>query len=168
FHHLIFGYRLESEGKPRIVGLFDYVTGDNNPNDGENNRFDTLFGARRFEFGPTGIFGAFARSNLVSPGLRFVTKLAPDWEFMATQRFHYLASDRDAWTTSGLVDPDGRSGSHIGNFSEFRVRYDIIPDSVRIEFGAAYLSAGSFIDNAPNATTQGDTLYGYFQTNFAF
>ena len=32
----------------------------------------------------------------------------------------------------------------------------------------AYLSAGSFIEDAPNATTQGDTLYGYVQTNFTF
>lgn len=168
FHHAIVGYQFDGEGKPRLEALFDYVTGDNDPNDQRNNRFDTLFGARRFEFGPTGIFGAFARSNLVSPGLRFVTKPAPKWEVMATQRFHYLASDRDAWTTSGLQDAAGLSGSHIGNFSEFRVRYDLVPKSVRIEFGAAYLAAGSFIDSAPNATTQGDTLYGYLQTNFTF
>ncbi len=168
FHHGMVGYQFDAEGKPRIEALFDYVSGDNDPNDDQNNRFDTLFGARRFEFGPTGIFGAFARSNLVSPGLRFVTKPADRWEVMATQRFHYLASDRDAWTTSGLQDPAGLSGSHIGDFSEFRVRYDLVPKSVRIEFGAAYLSAGSFIDDAPNATGQGDTLYGYFQTNFTF
>ena len=168
FHHAMVGYQFDSEGKPRLEALFDYVTGDNDPNDDRNNRFDTLFGARRFEFGPTGIFGAFARSNLVSPGLRFVTKPAPKWEVMATQRFHYLASDRDAWTTSGLRDPSGLSGSHIGNLSEFRVRYDLVPDSVKIEFGAAYLSAGSFIEDAPNATGQTDTLYGYFQTNFTF
>ncbi|QDV09727.1 hypothetical protein Poly30_52860 [Planctomycetes bacterium Poly30] len=168
FHHAMVGYEFDAEGKPRLEALFDYVTGDNDPNDDQNNRFDTLFGARRFEFGPTGIFGAFARSNLVSPGLRFVTKPADRWEVMATQRFHYLASDRDAWTTSGLQDPAGRSGSHIGNFSEVRLRYDLIPKSVLLEFGVAYLSAGSFIEDAPNATDQGDTLYGYFQTNFTF
>lgn len=168
FHHAMLGYQFDADGKPRVEALFDFVTGDNDPNDNENNRFDTLFGARRFEFGPTGIFGAFARSNLVSPGLRFVTKPDPKWEVMATHRFHYLASDRDAWTTSGLRDATGRSGSYIGSLSEVRVRYDLIPQSVRIEFGAAFLTAGSFIDNAPNATEQGDTLYGYFQTNFTF
>ncbi len=168
FHHLMVGYQFDASGKPRLEALFDYASGDDDPNDGENNRFDTLFGARRFEFGPTGIFGAFARANLLTPGIRLVTKPAPRWEVMATQRFHYLASDKDAWTTSGLVDPSGDSGSHIGNLSEVRVRYDLIPKSVKIEFGAAYLSAGSFIDDAPNATTQDDTLYGYFQTNFTF
>lgn len=168
FHHLILGYAFEGDNKSRLEALFDYVTGDNNPNDGENNRFDTLFGARRFEFGPTGIFGAFARANLVSPGLRFVTKPASDWEVMLTHRFHYLASDRDAWSTSGLADQTGNSGSYIGMLSEFRVRHDIAPKSVRLEFGAAYLTAGSFIEDAPNRTTQGDSLYGYVQTNFTF
>lgn len=168
FHHVMLGYAFEGENKSRIEALFDFASGDNNPNDGENNRFDTLFGARRFEFGPTGIFGAFARANLVSPGLRFVTKPAKDWELMLTHRFHYLASDRDAWTTSGLVDPTGGSGNFIGTLSEFRVRHDIAPKSLRLEFGMAYLAAGSFIEDAPNATTQDDTLYGYVQTNFTF
>ncbi|MEC8512705.1 MAG: alginate export family protein [Planctomycetota bacterium] len=168
FHHVSLGYAFEDENKSRVEALFDYASGDDDPNDGENNRFDTLFGARRFEFGPTGIFGAFARSNLVSPGIRFVTKPAKDWELMLTHRFHRLASDRDAWTTSGLVDPTGNSGDDLGTLSEFRVRYDIAPKSLRLEFGMAYLSAGSFIENAPNATTQGDTLYGYVQTNFTF
>ena len=168
FHHAMLGYQFDMEGKPRIEALFDMASGDNDPNDDENNRFDTLFGARRFEFGPTGIFGPFARANLVTPGLRFTVKPAPQWEVMLTQRFHYLASDRDAFTTSGLRDTSGGSGSHIGNLSEFRVRYDIVPQQVRIEFGAAFLAAGSFIENAPNQTTQSDTLYGYFQTNFTF
>ena len=148
FHHVALGYAFEGENKSRIEALFDYASGDNDPNDGENNRFDTLFGARRFEFGPTGIFGAFARANLVSPGLRFVTKPAKDWELMVTHRFHYLASDRDAWTTSGLRDVTGNSGSNIGSLSEFRVRHDIAPKSLRLEFGMAYLAAGSFIDDA--------------------
>ena len=87
---------------------------------------------------------------------------------MLTHRFHYLASDRDAWTTSGLVDPTGNAGDELGTLSEFRVRHDIAPKSLRLEFGMAYLSAGSFIEDAPNATTQGDTLYGYVQTNFTF
>ena len=41
---------------------------------GENNRFDTLYGARRFDFGPTSIYGPFIRSNLNSPALRLFFK----------------------------------------------------------------------------------------------
>lgn len=168
FHHATFGYAFRGDTKSRLEVLFDYVSGDNNPNDGDNNRFDTLFGARRFEFGPTGILGAFARSNLVSPGLRFNTKLASDWQLMLTHRFHYLASDRDAWTTAGVQDPTGNSGSYIGTLSEFRVRHDIAPKSLMLEFGAAYYAAGSFVENAAGPASVSDTLYGYTQMNFTF
>ncbi len=34
--------------------------------------FDTLFGARRFDFGPAGIFGPFARNNINAPGTRLL------------------------------------------------------------------------------------------------
>lgn len=168
FHHLILGWAFDDDNGSRLELLLDYASGDDDPNDDENGRFDTLFGARRFEYGPTGIFGAFARANIFSPGVRFVTKPASDWEVMLTHRFHFLASDEDAWTTSGLADPTGGAGDEIGMLSEFRVRHDIAPKSLRLEFGAAYLTAGSFIEDAPNATTQDDTLYGYTQLNFTF
>lgn len=172
FYHLNLGYTFKGEKKSRLEALFDYASGDKNPNDTKSNRFDTLFGARRFEFGPTGIFGAFARSNLVSPGLRFVTKPATDWELMLSHRFNYLASDRDAWTTAGVQDPTGDSGSFFGPFigtlSEFRVRHDIAPKSLRLEFGVAYFAAGSFVADASRLVSVSDSLYGYTQLNFTF
>ncbi len=42
---------------------------------------------------------------------------------MLATRFNYLASDRDAWT-NGLVDPTGNTGSHLGDMTEMRLRYD--------------------------------------------
>lgn len=165
FVHASAGYEFDADWRPRLEGLFDIASGDDDPDDGENNRYDTLFGARRFEFGPTGIFGAFARSNLLSPGLRFVSKPAKDWEFMFTHRFHYLESDTDAWVTTGLRDPDGNSGSHIGNLTEFRVRYDIEPKSLLLEFGAAYLDSGSFVERVGDGE---NSLYSYVQMNFTF
>ncbi|MEL6429621.1 MAG: alginate export family protein [Planctomycetota bacterium] len=168
FAHLTFGYTFEDDIKSRLELLFDYVTGDDDPTDGDFNRFDTLFGARRFEFGPTGIFGAFARANLVSPGLRYSFFPGDRWQVMLAHRQHFLESDRDAWTTSGLVDATGAAGDQIGSLSEIRIRYDVEPKSLRLEFGVAHFAAGDFVDDAPNATTQGDSLYGYVQTNFTF
>ena len=168
FHHLIVGYQFDAKMKPQLEGLFDYASGDSDPTDGDNNRFDTLFGARRFEYGPTGVFGPFARSNILTPGLRL--KLTPHQgtKVMLATRLHYLASDRDAWTTSGLVDPAGNSGRFIGQFAEVRVRHDIVPKSLQLEVGFARLFAGGFIDNAPNATTQGNTNYAYGALTFTF
>ena len=102
------------------------TSGDRDPTDGNNERFDALYGAPRGDLGPTGLFRAIARVNLVSPGLRFVMRPVPEVEVLLMQRFNYLASDRDAWST-GYQDPDRPLGNHIGNLSELRVRYDIVP-----------------------------------------
>lgn len=166
--HVTLGYAFEDSMKSRAELLFDYASGDSDPNDGDSGRFDRLFGARRFEFGPTGIFGPFSLANLVSPGVRYSSRPADRWQLMLTHRLHYLAEDRDAWVNSGLADPTGNTDDFIGSLSEFRVRYDIEPRSMRLEFGAAYLAAGDFVDDVPGATTQGDTLYGYVQTIFTF
>ena len=168
FHHLIVGYRFEGEAKPELELLLDYASGDDDTTDGDNNRFDTLFGARRFEFGPTGIFGAFARSNLFSPGLRSKFRPTPKTRVMIASRMHYLASERDVWTTTGLFDASGAAGNYLGNLTEFRVRQDLVKDNVMLEFGYAHLFAGSFVDDAPNATGQGDTDYGYVALTFTF
>lgn len=167
FLHMSVGRRFEGESRPTVTLLFDYASGDSDPTDGDNNRFDTLYGARRFEFGPTGIFGAFARSNLVTPGVRFSVDPTSDTNLMLAYRVYRLASDKDAWTTSGLSDPSGAAGSSLGSMAEFRLRWDIAPKNLRLECGVAYFAAGSFVDRAPNATDQGDTVYGYVGTTFS-
>jgi hypothetical protein len=50
--------------KPRVLAVWDYASGDANPSDGRNDAFDPLIGDRRFEFGPIGLYGLIARSNL--------------------------------------------------------------------------------------------------------
>ena len=68
FVHLDATRKLPGAWQPRVILRFDYASGDEDPDDGEWNRFDTLFGDRRWEFGPTGIYGALTRSNILSPG----------------------------------------------------------------------------------------------------
>lgn len=164
FHHLTVGYQFDAAWKPRLEGLFDYASGDDDPNDGDYNRFDTLFGARRFEFGPTGILGLIARANLISPGLRAFLEPDPRWRVMLAHRLVYLESDQDAWTSAGIVDPAGASGRYVGQTSEFSVSYEILPKNLWIEVGAQHLFAGSFVEDAPNASGQDDPTYVYLQT----
>lgn len=168
FGHVEAGYTFDAAWSPRVAVLYDYASGDDNPTDGDSNRFDTLYGARRFEHGPTGIYGAFARANIQSPGLRLVAKPAKPLELTTTYRPYWLASDTDAWTTSGMRDPSGNSGSFVGHQLEARVRWDVLPGNVRLEAGGAYLFAGEFIKNAPNATHRGDTAYGYLSLELTF
>ena len=167
-HHLTFGYSWAGSAGLRVDGLFDFVTGDNDPTDDSNERFDTLFGVPRPEYGPTGLFRPVTRANLVSPGVRLSMRPGDRWQVMALFRANYLESKRDAWTTTGIQDPNGSSGDHIGNLSEIRVRYDLVPKSSQLEFGVAYHSAGSFAKNASTGNAGRDALFGYVQTTIWF
>lgn len=141
--HVTAGYTLALRGAPRIAFLYDYASGDSSPTDGENNRFDLLYGARRSDFGPTGFYGVIARSNVDTPGARF--ELAPHRkvDLMVTYRAMWLASARDAWTTAGYRDPTGASGSFIGHQVETRIVWRVIPRNLAVELGGAVLAPGS-------------------------
>ncbi|MEM7203943.1 MAG: alginate export family protein [Planctomycetota bacterium] len=168
FQHAEVGYTFETRWTPRLALQFDYASGDTSPNDNENNRYDTIFGSRRFDFGPASTFGAFARSNLISPGYRITFRPHEAVSVMIAHRFYWLASARDAWTTSGVVDPTGNAGRYVGTLPELRVRWDAFPGNLRIEGGLAKLFVGDFVDDAPNANGEGDATYGYVQTILTF
>ena len=166
YHHLMLGYQFADEHRTRIEGLFDYASGDRDSTDGEQNRFDTIFGARRWEYGPTGIFGPFARANMLSPGLRLTLSPFERTQVMLTHRLHYRASTADAWTVAGLNDPDG--ARFIGHFTEGRVIYDVVPESLQFELGVAFLQGGGLIEDTASADWDGDSAYVYVGTNFSF
>lgn len=138
------GYRFASAWTPRAALVYDLASGDGSPNDGDNGRFDPLFAARRFEFGPTSFWGALARANLHSPGVRLEAWPRGDVDAMLSYRAAWLQSDTDAWTTSGLRDPTGGSGSFVGHQVEGRVRWHVIPKNLSLELGAALLREGEF------------------------
>ncbi len=169
FGHAALGYTFHLPWQPRVLVQYDYASGDSNPRDGQNNRFDTLFGARRFEFGPTGIYGAFARANLNSPGFRVEVKPAQGVDGLFAYRAFWLAERRDAWTGANLQDLSGRSGNFLGHQLELRARWQIVPEFLTLEGGFAHLFKGKFARNAPGAPADSDdSNYFYSQTILSF
>lgn len=168
FLHLHIGHTLDGEGRPRLALEFDYASGDGDPTDGDNGHFDTLYGARRFEYGPTGIFDPFSRANLVLPGARF--EFAPHERLMLMfgYRAAWLARRRDAMDGTDLRDPSGRSGRYIGQQVETRLRWNAIANHLNIEAGAAHLFHGRFLRSAPGAPDEGDSTYLYLQTTVSY
>lgn len=152
------GYRLAAPWKPRLAAHYDWASGDGDPADGRNGRFDPLFGTRRGDFGPTGLFGPFARSNLSAPGVRLEVAPRANVDAMAAYRAAWLASSRDAWTTAGLRDPTGASGSFLGHQVEARVRWHVLPRNLVLELGGARLVRGRFARSAPSARGDGSTF----------
>lgn len=160
FVHLSVGYTLDLCWQPRVVLMFDRASGDRDPDDRANNRFDTLFGARRFELGPTGIHGAFARANINMPGLRLAARPWRTVRAAATYRPVWLAQARDAWTTSGIRDSTGDAGSFVGHQLELRLRWRVLPGNVTLDTGFAHTWLGGL------AAAAADPSYLYAQLGF--
>ena len=168
FAHAELSSDLAGRWDPSLIFRLDYASGDKDPDDGEFNRFDTLFGARRWEFGVTGIYGVFARSNIVSPGVGIRMKPTPAFDMRIDYRPGWLASDRDFLTTAALRDRDGNSGSFIGHQVEARVRWAPPSGNLSVDFSTAYLRKGEFLENAPFAPPGDHVFYWYFGTSLSF
>jgi hypothetical protein len=168
FVHAEASRKLQGSWEPRVIFRFDYASGDEDPDDGEFNRFDTLYGDRRWEFGPTGIYGALTRSNILSPGIALRSKPGPSTDFRVDYRPAWLASDRDFMPTALLRDPDGNSGSFIGHQVDLRWRWWSGSRNLAVDFTAAYLWKGEFLKNAPGAPPSSNTAYAYISTALTF
>ncbi|MFN3818135.1 alginate export family protein [Blastomonas sp.] len=167
FAHAELGYTAELPGKPRVSLLFDIASGDD-PRSEKFTRFDTLFGARRWEFGPSGIFGALARTNVLAPGLRFEAEPAVRWDVMALWRPAWVHSRRDRFSNNGPADPSGLSGRFAGHMAEVRLGHWLIDKKLRLEAGTALMTSGMLLESAPNASGFGDTRYAYGQMTVNF
>ncbi|MBW4330335.1 alginate export family protein [Stakelama sp. CBK3Z-3] len=164
--HAEAGWTFTGAWRPRVAVLFDYGSGDKAG--GRYGRFDSLFGARVKDFGPTSFYGPVSRSNIISPAVR--VEVAPNqrWDANATARFLRLASATDSFASTGVRDTSGASGRNAGAQFDARIRYWVVPKRARLAFGAAWLSKGSFLTSAPNAPATGDTHYGYAEMTISF
>lgn len=167
YQHLDVGYTFDIPWSPRLALEYDYASGDHDPNDNKDQRFDTLYGARRFEFGPTGMYGAFARANLNSPGLRITASPSSDVLLCLSHRVHWLAEDKDIWTTANLRDTTGKTDNFIGQQLELNARWDF-NSSLNFETGWAHLFKGAFAKETKNAPDAEDVDYFYVQSQLRF
>lgn len=168
FNHTAVGYTWNSDWSPRLSLELDYGSGESDPSDGDWTRFDSLFGPRRTEYGPTGIYGLLRRENLISFGPRLGAKFSERLDGYVSWRVNYLAEDTDRFGQGGIQDPTGDSGDFAGHQIEVRGRYWLIPKKLRFELGAAAFLEGEFLRDAPNADPFGDPLFIYSDLTYSF
>lgn len=161
FVHAEAGYTMKSGWHPRVAALFDAASGDGGKA-GRFGRFDTLFGARRFDFGPTALYGALQRTNIIAPGLRLEAAPGKRDDVMVSYRAMWLENPRDAFATTGVKDSSGASGRFAGHQAELRLRHWLVPDVLQAETGGAVLLKRGMLRTAPNAPASGNSVYGYF------
>ncbi|MBT0668273.1 alginate export family protein [Novosphingobium profundi] len=166
FAHGELAYQATSGWKPRLALELDVASG--NKGGGSYNRFDTLYGARRFEFGPTSLYGALGRNNIRSAGA--MLKLFPSKRILLATMYRaaWADSTEDSFSSTSVTDASGEAGRFAGHQIEGLATWWAVPKVLQIETGATYLIRGDYLKNASSANGYGDTLYGYVsaQVNF--
>ncbi len=170
FQHVSMGYTFRVPWAPRIMVMYDYASGTDSANGNYSQTFDGLYGARRGELMPTGIFGPFFRSNISSPGIRLILKPHSTLKVNLKFRAWYLAQSRDVWTNSGLRDPTGAAGNVLGQDVEVRVQWDPWPN-LSVDVGYDHFFKGPYITRqttVPGNPSANDTNTFYVQTEVRF
>jgi len=167
-HHGEVGYSFRTEMPFRLVYLFDFSSGSRDP----NKNFDILYAKRRVEYGPTGMFGPFFPSNLLSPvGFRATLIPVPNVRFMLSHRAYWLANKNSAFVGSGLQDPTGRAGGFLGNMLDVSVGWDpqwSYLKRVSFDIGYSHIFKGDYFNKVQDSPGMKDTNYGYTMATFKF
>jgi len=166
FTHFELGYSFARAWAPHVSLEFDYASGDGRG--AKFGRFDTLFGMRRSDFAPSGLYSAVGRSNLVASGVRLEVTPSKRIDAFAAYRALWLASRYDSFATTGVRDITGSSGRFAGNQVEARLRYWLVPKRLRLEWSGLFLAKGQFLKTAPNTPDSGNTLYNALNATISF
>jgi hypothetical protein len=160
FIHADLGYSFPGAWKPHLSVEFDRASGDRRG--GRYGRFDTLFGMRRADLAPAGLYNALGRTNISAAGVRIEATPTKRLDWFAAWRALWLASGTDSFSGTGVRDATGRAGDFAGHQIEARLRYWLIPAHLRFEWDGLLLAKGRFLRDAPNAPPGDTTIYNSF------
>jgi len=166
FVHADAGYTFAGPWEPRLSFEYDRASGDGVGK--AYGRFDTLFGMRRPDFAPSGLYSSIGRANISTPGIRIEAVPSKRIDWFVTYKAMWLADRHDAFSTTGVRDPSGESGSFAGHQIDGRIRYWIVPQALRFEFDGSFLAKGRFLKTAPNASNGRDVRYASLNLTAVF
>lgn len=107
FAHAGLGYTFPGAWQPHLSATFDLATGDRAG--GRYTRFDSLFGMRRADLGPVGLYNVVARSNVLTPGLRLEAVPGKRTDITLDYRLLWLEQPTDSFSGTGVADAYGRA-----------------------------------------------------------
>ncbi|WP_419866150.1 alginate export family protein [Nitrosomonas ureae] len=144
------GYSLKHDWKPRLSAFYGFVSGDRNPNDNTDNRFERFFGFAR----PWSPDDYLIMENVKAPKLLFEFSLHKDVFIDGGYSWFWLASTTDRFNNLMNVatptvfnrDSTGQSGDFIGQSINARINYKLAP-LVDITIGYSRFMNGGFVKN---------------------
>lgn len=150
---------------PVLWVIYDYASGDDNPNDGDFNTFNQLFPFGHYYLGWIDLVG---RQNIHDINAHLFLYPAK-WISLWLQFHHFtLASDTDALFNAGGVairrDVTGASGGDVGNEVDIVANFHLARNTDLL-IGYSRLFAGSFIQRTaaiPAASRDASLFYAMF------
>ncbi|MDX1949924.1 MAG: alginate export family protein [Rickettsiales bacterium] len=149
------GYSLDYVWKPRISLNYGYGSGDENPTDLSNERFERFYGFAR----PWSNNDYFQWENLHAP--KFRVEVTPDEKTRVDFGYngYWLASDKDRWNIANVRDTTGNSGNFLGHEFDFRHRY-AFNSRVATNIGYGVFTPGEFTKKTKSQDT---SQFFYFE-----
>ncbi|MBK8093758.1 MAG: alginate export family protein [Verrucomicrobiaceae bacterium] len=150
------GYSWAHAWKPRVSLFYGHATGDHDPTDGTDNRFERFYGFGR----PWSANEYIVYENIRTPKLR--VELTPRkylridfgysayWLESATDRFPGARNARDL---------TGASGSSLGQELDIRARWQV-NQQIEATLGYAHFMPGSFVETN---VRRGDSDFAYLE-----
>lgn len=152
------GYTFQHSWKPRLGFFYGYVTGDRNPNDKTNQRFERLFGFAR----PWSSNDYIQMENVQTPKILIEFEPIKKVQIDTAVVWFYLASPTDRWSAANNIqDKTGKSGNYMGFEYNFRIRFNIL-SRLKANLGYAYFEAGEFTINTTGRDKLSHFLYAEF------
>jgi len=165
-----FGYTVtQSPWKPRVSLFFGYVTGDRDPDDNVNNRFERFFGFAR----PWSSDDYIIPENVITPKLKVEFEPTKGIKMDGGYSFYWLASGTDRFNNllagnSFNRDQSGNSGTFLGHGLDARIRFKPVK-FIDANIGYTYYSIGEFVQNrqfASNGEYADFSNFAYVELSF--
>lgn len=153
------GYTFQHPWKPRVSGFYGYASGDRDPEDGQNERFDRFYGfARPWSASDYVIF-----ENFHMPKARLELEPIKGLRIDGGYSAWWLASDTDRVANFNLRDPSGNSGDFVGQEWDVRARYPFL-QRIDVTLGYSFFQIGNFVRNTTEGTGRGkDSNFFYIE-----
>ena len=152
------GYTLTHSWKPRVSLFYGQATGDRDPNDNTDNRFERFFGFSR----PWSANDYIVYENIRTPKLRIELTPMKNLRIDFGYSWYWLDSATDRLASENNArDRTGSSGTSVGHEFDIRARWQITK-KLETTLGYARFLPGGFVESQIRS---GDTDFAYLEVS---
>lgn len=152
------GYTQDHNWQPRYSLVYGYASGDKNPHDNKNQKFERFYGFNR----PWSNSNHIEWENLETLKTRLELKPSQKIKLETSYSFYWLASASDGWNRANLRDETGSNGKSIGQDFDFRMHFPL-SNKIKSTLGYAHFIPGKF---ARNVGRTGSSDFIYLEVTF--